>query len=81
MTQGLMILYCLHIEHSRNIFHSINIRKKFFELKERHDTMNIESPNKNFLTNNLIVDIFVFTAAIIFGYSYNNNTIFAVQTQ
>ena len=27
--------------------------------------MNIESPNKNFFTNNLIVDIFVFTAAII----------------
>ena len=33
-------------------------------MKERHDTMNIESPNKNFFTNNLIVDIFVFTAEI-----------------
>ena len=27
--------------------------------------MNIESPNKNFFTNNLIVDIFVFTGVII----------------
>ena len=35
-----------------------------FYLKERHD-IDIESPNKNFFTNNLIVDIFVFTAAII----------------
>ena len=30
-----------------------------------HD-LDIEPPNKNFLTNNLIVDIFVFTIAIIF---------------
>ena len=27
--------------------------------------MDIESPNKNFLTNNFIVDIFVFAIAII----------------
>ena len=32
--------------------------------KERHD-IDIESPNKNFFTSNLIVDIFVFTVAII----------------
>ena len=36
-----------------------------FDLKERHYTMEIEPPNKNFFTNLLIVDIFVFTAAII----------------
>ena len=35
------------------------------DLKERHDNMNIEYPNKIFFTNNLIVDIFVFTAAMI----------------
>ena len=40
-------------------------KKEIFDLKERHDTWNIESPNKNFFTNNLIVDIFVFTTAII----------------
>ena len=40
-------------------------KKEIFNLKERHDTTNIESPNKIFFTNNLIVDIFVFTAAII----------------
>ena len=36
-------------------------------LKERHDNddIDIESPNKNFFTNNLIVDIFIFTVAII----------------
>ena len=40
-------------------------KKEIFDLKERHDTTNTESPTKNFFTNNLIVDIFVFTAAII----------------
>ena len=40
-------------------------KKEIFNLKERHDTTNIESRNKNFFTNNLIVDIFVFTAATI----------------
>ena len=39
-------------------------KKESFYLKERHD-IDIESPNKNFFTNNLIVDIFVFTAAIL----------------
>ena len=38
-------------------------KKEIFDLKERHD-IDIESPNKNFFTNNLIVDIFVFTVAI-----------------
>ena len=33
-------------------------------MKERHDTVNIESLNKNFFTNTLTVDIFAFTAAI-----------------
>ena len=39
-------------------------KKEIFDLKERHD-IHIESPNQNFFTNNLIVDIFVFTIAII----------------
>ena len=36
-------------------------------MKERHDIdeIDIESPNKNFFTNYFIVDIFVFTIAII----------------
>ena len=33
-------------------------------MKERQD-IDIESPNKIFFTNNLIVDIFIFTVAII----------------
>ena len=49
MTQDLMKLYCHPLRHSRNIFQSVNIRQNFFDLKERHDTMNIESPNKKFL--------------------------------
>ena len=44
---------------------SLHGKKEIFDLKERHDTMNIESPYKNFFTNNLIVDKFIFTVAII----------------
>ena len=42
-----------------------NQKKEISDLQERHETMNIESPNKNFFTKNLIVDIFVFATAII----------------
>ena len=42
-------------------------KKEIFDLKERHDIneIDIESPNKNFFTNNFIVDIFIFTIVII----------------
>ena len=40
-------------------------KKEFFDLKESHDATNIESSKKYSFTNNLIVDIFVFTAAVI----------------
>ena len=65
MTQDLMRLYHQPLRHSRNISHNINRIKEIFDLKKRHDTMDIEPPNKKFFTNNLIVDIFVFTTAII----------------
>ena len=59
-----MKLYPEPLKHSRNIFHNIQ-KEEIFDLKERHDTMNVESTNKNFFTSNLIVDIFVFTTTII----------------
>ena len=42
-------------------------KKEIFDLKERHDIdeIDIDSPNKNFFTNNVIIDIFIFTIAII----------------
>ena len=41
--------------------------KEIFDLKERHDInkLDLETPNKNFFTNNFIVDVFVFIIAII----------------
>ena len=41
--------------------------KENFDLKERHDIdeFDIEFPNKNFLTNNFIIDAFIFITAII----------------
>ena len=42
-------------------------KKEIFDLKERHDIneRDVDSANKNFFTNNFIIDIFVFTIAII----------------
>ena len=42
-------------------------KKEIFDLKERHDIdeLELEIPYKNFLTNNFMVDIFVFIIAII----------------
>ena len=41
--------------------------KEIFELKERHDIdeLELEAPYKTFFTNNFVMDIFVFTIAII----------------
>ena len=41
--------------------------KEIFDLKERHDIdeLDLETPYKNFFTNNVIVDVFVFIIAII----------------
>ena len=42
-------------------------QKEIFDLKERHDIyeLDLETPNKNFFTNNFIMDIFMFIIAII----------------
>ena len=40
-------------------------KKEIFDLKRKRHDIDIESPNKKFFTNNLIVDIFIFTVAII----------------
>ena len=41
--------------------------KEIFDLKERHviDELDLETSNKNFFTNNIMVDIFVFIIATI----------------
>ena len=46
------------------LFTSTNARKKFFDLEERHDNMDENLPDTNFFSNNFIVDIFLFIAAI-----------------
>ena len=60
-----MNIYCQPLTHSMIFISQYKQKKEIFYLKEKHDTTTIESPNKNFFTNNLIVDIFVFSAAII----------------
>ena len=48
-------------------------------MKERHATTDLETTNKDFLSNNHIIDIFLFITAIITGYKFGN--ILIMQTQ
>ena len=49
--------YMLHYKHQKDIF----------DLQERHDVkeLDLETPNKNFFTNNFIMDVIVFIIAIM----------------
>ena len=51
----------------KNYISQYKQEKEIFDLKERHDIdeLEIETPNKNFFTNNFVIDIFVFIIAII----------------
>ena len=62
-----MILYLPLLRHQKNYIAQYKHEKEIFDLKERHDIhkLDLETPYKNFFTNNFIIDIFVFTIAII----------------
>ena len=53
--------------------------KEIFDLKERHDIdkLDLETPYKNFFTNNFIVDVFVFINSYNISHNnYDNNICF-----
>ena len=45
-------------QNLKNFVQQYNCRKDFFDFKERHATTDLDTTNKNFLTNNHIIDIF-----------------------
>ena len=51
----------------KNFMHDYANNKEIFDLKEWHVSIveSLNNPNKNFFSNNYIVDIFVFTSSII----------------
>ena len=49
----------------KDFIHQYNCRKESFDLNERHDNMDENLPNRNFFSNNFIVDVFLFVTAII----------------
>ena len=50
----------------KEFIHSYTNNKEIFDLQERHDSMELElNINKNFFSDNYIVDIFLFITAII----------------
>ena len=53
----------------RNFMHDYAHNKEIFDLKQRHVSTveSLNNSNKNFFSNNYIVDIFMFTSSIIFN--------------
>ena len=49
----------------KDFIHQYNCRKEIFDLEESHDNMDTNLPNKNFFSNNFLVDVFLFFTAII----------------
>ena len=50
----------------KDFIHLYKCKKEIFDLKERYDTIHINlDTNKNFFSNNSIVDVFLFVTAII----------------
>ena len=49
----------------KDFIHQYKCKKEIFYLEERHDNMDRNLPNKNFISNNFIVDVILFIAAII----------------
>ena len=56
-----------YVHNTLNKYISQYKHQKEIDLKERHDIneLDLETSNKNFFTNNFIVDVFVFIIAII----------------
>ena len=49
----------------KDFIHQYKHKKEIFDLEERHDNTDKNLPSKNFFSNNFIVDVFLFIAAII----------------
>ena len=52
-------------QNMKDLFHQYTCKREIFDLKERHDNTGTNLPNKNFFSNNFIVDVFLFVTAII----------------
>ena len=50
--------------HRKDFIHQYNCRKEISDLNKRHDTTGLTA-NKNFFSNNFIVDVFLFITAVI----------------
>ena len=48
----------------KDFLYQYTCKKKFFDLQERHDNTSLTN-NKNFLSDNHVIDVFLFIAAII----------------
>ena len=66
MFLNLIQLYQLHLTDLKEFINSYTNHKEIFDLQERHDSMEVKlNTNKNFFSDNYILDIFMFITAII----------------
>ena len=49
----------------KDVIHQYTHKKEIFDLEERHDNMDTNLPNKDFFSNNFIMDVFLFITTII----------------
>ena len=64
----------------KDFIHQYKCKKKIFDLKERHDNMDENWPNKDFFSNNFIVDVFSVYCCNNFTIGHSFGNIFTVQT-
>ena len=49
----------------KDFIHQYKRKQEFFDLEERHVNTDMNLPNKNFLSNKCIMDVFLFVTAVI----------------
>ena len=64
----------------KDFIHQYSCKKEIFDLTKRHDNTDENLPNKNFFSNNFIMDVFLFGAAVYLIIGHNFGNIIIVQT-
>ena len=68
------------LSHLKEFIHWYTNVKEIFDLQERHDSMELNN-NKNFFSDNYIIDVFSVHYCDNFPTGYNFDSIFIMQTQ
>ena len=62
----------------KDFIHQYKHKREIFDLEERHVSMDTNLPNKNFLSNNFIIDVFSVCYCSNFSIGYDFGNIFTM---